>query len=286
MTVMEWDEIVATAAKLSDQFRSDGSIAWFRGQRDASWLLESSLHRYINRFTAQFIKPISVSDRRELLRAEYKTLYRQFKIDTWSLLDARERIDWGIVFAMQHFGLPTRMLDWTESFAAAVFFAQDHRQPSDDAAIWVIDPQCLNQLSIGMNGLVALDEDSSAPNVFPSQEWRPNWKAPNHDLRTIAASPIFTNPRMVAQRSAFTIAGDSFKPLDKQFRGFLVKKGRLVKLTLPASTYDAAEGYLERAGLDAFNFYPDLQGIAMKHEARAERKIRDAKKWYPQFFKP
>ncbi len=283
---MQWDEVIAIAAQLSDEFRSDGSTAWFRGHRDQSWLLESSLHRYIKRFTSKFSKPIPSADMRELLRSEYKTLYRQFKIDTWSLLNPQERIDWGVVFAMQHFGLPTRLLDWTESFACAVFFAQYQRKPSDDAAIWVLDPQCLNRASIGVYGLVALDEDPSSPNVFQSQEWHPKWKASKRDLRTIAVSPLHTNPRMVAQRSTFTVAGDAFVPLDKQFRGVLVKRKRLVKLTLSTSTYQAAEDYLDRAGLDAFNFYPDLQGIAMKHEARSERRIRDARKWYPQFYKP
>lgn len=221
---------------------------------------------------------------RGLLVGEYKTIYRQFKIDAWSLFDARERSDWAIIFTMQHFGLPTRLLDWTESFAAAVFFAQHRRDPNDDAAVWVLDPQCLNQVSIGINGLVALDEDLASPNVFDTRDWHPRWKTPVKPIRTIAGAPLYTNPRMVAQRSAFTVAGDTFRPLEQQFLGWLIKTGRLVKLTLPASIYDDAEEYLEIAGLNAFNFYPDLQGIAMKHEQRTLRRIAQAKKWFPQFF--
>jgi FRG domain len=282
---MTWAKILALVTELSEQIRSDGSVPWFRGHRLASWLLESSLHRYVKRFTSQFTKPISAADMRDLLRGEYKSIYRQFKVDTWSLLDSRERIDWGVVFAMQHFGLPTRLLDWTESFAAAVFFAQDRRKPTDDASIWVLDPQCLNKVSIGAYGIVALEEDPAAKNVFPTYQWHPRWKPPAKNLRTIAASPLYTNPRMVAQRSAFTVSGDTFQALDRQFPSLLVKHNRLVKIILPAATFHDAELFLDRAGLDAFNFFPDLQGIAMKHGARAERRIRDAKQWYPQFFK-
>jgi hypothetical protein len=39
------------------------------------------------------------------------------------------------------------------------------------------------------------------------------------------------------------------------------------------------------AGINAFTFFPDLQGLAMKHQARMESDIRLAKKAYPRLFK-
>jgi hypothetical protein len=99
----------------------------------------------------------------------------------------------------------------------------------------------------------------------------------------MAVAPIFTNPRMVAQRSMFTLAGDSFTPLDQEYAS-LLHEGRLVKLVLDSETFDAAEEYLSTAGLTAFSYYPDLEGLALKHEARVAQTIRDGKKFYPQFF--
>jgi len=89
---------------------------------------------------------------------------------------------------------------------------------------------------------------------------------------------------MVSQRSVFTLAGDGFMPVDEQFGG-LAESRRIVKLVLGPETYDEAEQYLATAGLNAFSYYPDLEGLVMKHEEEVERTIRDAKKFYPDFFK-
>jgi len=78
----------------------------------------------------------------------------------------------------------------------------------------------------------------------------------------------------------FTLAGDSFQPLEEQFAQ-LVGDGRLTKIILPPHLFEDAEDYLRMAGLTAFNFYPDLEGLALKHERAVEQTIRDAKRFYP-----
>ncbi len=223
--------------------------------------------------------PLDGNARRDLLRAEYKTAYRRFKADAWPLLDSRERSEWGIVFTMQHYGLPTRLLDWSESVACAVFFAQWRRNPDREAAIWVLDPQALNHAAVGREGLIALDDDHT-PGLFDSQPYHPKFVAPPCDLRSVAVSPLFTNPRMTAQRAAFTISGDSSLVLDSEFSG-VVQAGRLVKLSLAPSTFADANQFLATAGLTAFSFFPDLQGLGMRHEAELARRIQQTRRAYP-----
>lgn len=74
---------------------------------------------------------------------------------------------------------------------------------------------------------------------------------------------------MTAQRSAFTVSGDSSLPLDLEFPALLTS-GRLSRIVLPAAMFREANSFLEMAGLTAFSFYPDLQGLAMRHEAESE----------------
>ncbi|HEX7721889.1 MAG TPA: FRG domain-containing protein [Pyrinomonadaceae bacterium] len=280
---MTWNDIVDQAKALHDRYRADGSLAWYRGHRDAAWELKSTMHRHVDRMTRTFPRPTPHEDSVSLLREEYKTLYRRFKADAWSLLGERERSEWGVLFTMQHFSIPTRLMDWTESFACAVFFAQLRRKREDTAAIWVVDPQALNLMTVGRDGLMFLGDDTSSTTPVDPHAWHPRWTPPEDPLPTVAAAPLFTNPRMVAQRSMFTLAGDSFQPLEEQY-GQLVREERLSKIVLPPQLFDDADEYLSIAGLTAFNFYPDLQGLALKHEARAEQTIRDAKIFYPQFF--
>ena len=69
-----------------------------------------------------------------MIRDHFKSFYQDFKSKAWDLLAPEERLPWGLIFAMQHYGIPTTLLDCTESFAAAVYFANDDRADDQDAA--------------------------------------------------------------------------------------------------------------------------------------------------------
>lgn len=280
---MQWSDVVAQVHEISARFRADGSPPWFRGERDASWVLKSTIHRHVEQWFEGLARPMPDADRREQLIENAKAIYRRFKADAWPLLRGRERSEWGVLFAMQHFGLPTRLLDWTESFACATFFAHHHRKREDAAAIWVLDPQALNKLSIDEDVLLAIDNETVDPRINV-RAWHPQWKPPEEPLSSVAATPIFTNPRMVSQRSAFVLTGDLFEPLDQQHGGALGRAGQLIKIVLAPDTYEDVDAYLSLAGLNAYSFYPDLEGIALKHKAQTDRQIRDARRFYPDAF--
>src|SRR5882672_7203064 len=110
----KWQEIINRIQQFQMEIKKSGSVAWFRGHCSSEWKLHSNLHRHVKSLlSAGGIDP---SDNRAkwILLEEYKTLYRRFKSDAWPLLNAKERADWGIIFSMQHYGIPTRLLDWTE----------------------------------------------------------------------------------------------------------------------------------------------------------------------------
>lgn len=243
--------------------------------------MKSTLHRYVERLTANIDPTVPPNELRHLLRDEAKTIYRRFKREAWPLLRPAERSDWGVVFTMQHYRLPTRLLDWTESFLCALFFAQQHREPGDAAAVWVLDSAGLNEVS-GIRGLVSLDEDTvSEKTTVEVRKWHPRWVPPPDDLCTIAVSPIFTNARMTAQRAAFTLTGDSFLPLEKQFDQRLIHEERLVKIELPPESFDEVEDYIRVAGVRAFTYFPDLEGLALDHERHITETLRETPKFFP-----
>ena len=43
--------------------------------------------------------------------------------------------------------------------------------------------------------------------------------------------------------------------------------------------------YLEVAGLSPFTFYPDMEGLALKHKARVTWTLRKAREFYPDQIK-
>ena len=280
-------ELLARVQAINEDFLKKGSTAvWYRGHRKNEWKLKSTLHRHLDRLTSDLPQPLSPELMKETLREEAKTLYRRFQVEAWPLLRETERSDWGVLLAMQHYRLPTRFLDWTESFACALFFAQRGRAPRDTAAIWVLDGQRMNEVSLGHSGLVALDENVVAPTNPPDlRQWHPKYFPEPEDSPTIAVSPIFTNPRMTAQRSVFTLAGDSLLPLDEQFDGRLVRDGILVQIELPPAGFEEVENYLRLNGLRAFTYFPDLEGLAQDHEARVEETLSNIRKHHSQLLK-
>jgi hypothetical protein len=136
-----------------------------------------------------------------------------------------------------------------------LFFAQLDREPGKHAVVWALAPEHLNELSIGTRGLVSLDEHPGH-GVIDTTVWHPHWMAPTEDVRTIAATPISTNPRMTAQRAAFTHMGDSFSPLDEQFDGRLIREGALIRIDLPAPRVRLAPARIGFLTVDRDGWFP------------------------------
>src|SRR4051794_3378288 len=63
---------------------------------------------------------------------------------------AREPLDeWDWYYVMQHYRIPTRLLDWTESPLTALYFALGSAVEGTPACVWVLDPIALNRLTCG-----------------------------------------------------------------------------------------------------------------------------------------
>jgi hypothetical protein len=105
----------------------------FRGQSDASWDLSSSLERWINKFNL-VIKDFSFYERWMLDDFKKKIhLYSpNFKLP-------ENNFEW--LSVMQHYGAPTRLLDFTSSFYIACYFALI--DSNTQASIWAINRHAL-----------------------------------------------------------------------------------------------------------------------------------------------
>src|SRR3569832_2130761 len=111
----------------------DGAIRpWCRGQSDASWHLYPGVCR-----------PGVVCNPDEI-RSE-------FHLRALPLLRHIPGSDWEWYFLMQHYGLPTRLLDWTTGSLLGLYFAVRTEVGKQDAAVWIIDPWALNKRMIRRN---------------------------------------------------------------------------------------------------------------------------------------
>ena len=97
---------------------------------------------------------------------------------------------------------------------------------------------------------------------------------------------MFANTRMLAQRSRFTLSGDSFSSLDQQYDGALVRDRILIRIDIPADLHDELDDYLRVSGLRPFTFFPDLEGLRLEHEARVRRSFRELDQFASHALKP
>jgi FRG domain len=113
VTLETWDAIERTHNELLAN--RDGR--WnFRGQSSSAWGLETSLERAFKQFGIH--NPLERLQRETVLIKEFRRyahLYRESAI--------RDDDTLACLAVMQHYGAPTRLLDFTYSFYVALFFA-------------------------------------------------------------------------------------------------------------------------------------------------------------------
>lgn len=201
-------------------------------------------------------------------------LISKFKLNAPSLEsnlpDYDDHVSW--LFLMQHHGLPTRLLDWTESVLIALYFAVSENK-SDDGELWVMYPDALNKCG-KYSGGVALPNNRILRHIAskPAHNDPGKFKeelgleeAPKYPL---AIQPPMNFPRMVSQLSAFTIHPE---PLPNcTIPDLLQDEEYLVRYIIPANSKDKLLTDLAALGITPRTLRPDLDSLSatIKQEAK------------------
>jgi hypothetical protein len=167
------------------------------------------------------------------------------------------RQEWEWMFLMQHHRAYTRLLDWTESPLAALYFAvSEKRNWKSDGVLWCLDPVSLNrtanlkfefQLEIPAFGL-----DPVLDNYLPSRV-----HAGKSELFPVAIVGPRNTARMAAQLGTFTIMHRLNQPLET------IGKGKHVwRWIIPAGAKEPILNELARLSISALTLFPELDRVA------------------------
>lgn len=216
-----------------------GSI-WFRGHAMKSWKLNPGYLRLKN--------PPSES-----------TLLKRFKQSAVMLLerDPKDSFDW--LFLMQHYGLPTRLLDWSESPLVALYFAIDDHEDylDEDAAVWCLRPSELNK-----KANIKDDHEEFFIPSFDDEELK------NYSIESLVRGPKRTrllpiatiatrnNSRIQAQLGVFTIHHLDEVPIEE-----IGDASHVVKYIIPAASRGQILSQLRLLGFSKFTMFPELASI-------------------------
>jgi len=160
---------------------------------------------------------------------------------------------------MQHYGVPTRLLDFTESALAALYFATVEGADDENGCVWILHPANFN-LAYAANGgdIPAYSEKYVAPYLPELWERTPLPDPP------MAIDPPYNSRRLVAQRGKFVVYGKVRTPLN-QLSGVV---NALVRIDIPGEAKRNVRRQLLAAGISESVLFPGLPGLS--------REIREA----------
>jgi hypothetical protein len=237
--------------------RSDMAILpWFRGQADSEWRLVPKFYRS---------KPVNLTTELEI-REEFIT-------HAPALSDLKPANEWEWYFLMQHYGAPTRLLDWTDGALIALYFAVRDNSGDRHAAVWALDPWTLNIEVVGKDEVIPPGDAMFISARRKEHAWLPKRVGRPRSMNNlpIAVFPGHFDRRIGSQRSSFTVHG---KYADGLLKWAETNKYKgLRRFVIPSWEVKQIRRALDGCGIDETTVFPNLDALSRVVEFRwKERK--------------
>lgn len=209
----------------------------YRGQKEAKWDLKPSIGRQLELYEERNYNEA------DLLKEEYNML-KLFRLQAAAFLGRMPGKGWETLVLAQHHGLPTRLLDWTHSALAALYFAVE--RPSEvDSAVWMLWlPKGFIYPTGDDDDHQTGDDDDRDP--LELKELR--GFLPSHEV-----------PRVRAQSGLFTVHPSPTEPLRDDH---LPPGAILERVVIKNDARKDIKHKLARYGVSRQTLFPDLDGLA------------------------
>ena len=245
---------------VQDIHRKFNNVLWYRGCGRYSWGLSPSLFRH------------SKTDIVELLELENQLMNR-FKQRGYPFIQRVFADKWELLFFMQHYGVPTRLLDWSENPYVALYFAltsapatvvNNNLVYSEDVSVWIFNPTMWNRHIFPQMGD---DIDILSPINERQLEGYVPRENPRNDLQLIGDSPIaiygtHNSQRIVAQRGVFTVFGKDRANMEDTYINRSFPQDAIIKLRFSKDAVGDLQRSLWAIGITDSVVFPDLDGLA------------------------
>lgn len=248
----EWLEFLSEIENAQKELKlNQNEECFFRGHSDEKYKLQPGLFRGVKRTKHK------IPD--ELWEIEYAMFY-EFRARAKMVHDFN-LLDWDVLFYMQHHKCRTRLLDWSENFGAALYFALlGKKNPNFSPTIWLLNPYRLNELYQNDRDLYSPEYLNTVKkdhhitySAILNKDCHFWWDEP------LALYPLRRVDRLTSQGGYFTIHGNNILPLEVIAKS---ETDLLRKILLPLSAINDAEKFLKLFGINDFTMFPDLDGLS------------------------
>jgi hypothetical protein len=250
--ITSWEHSVNSSKEWTKEGPNGPNL--FRGQADKSWSLSPSLARRLGKGGYDYTQARKLE---MLILHEFQDRYGE-KDAHCKTLRKNDLLSWWEV--MQHHSAPTRLLDWSKSPYASLFFAVSS-SPGVDGAFYIIDAGHLQWIQS-----TRVKEPQNKSNMAALHELNKSVNGHSYEKSMVVITAPFPTSRMNAQHSSFTLSTEILESHD--IAGDDIVFGRcgnrsevnpsiLYKFTVPSTLKGEFAEALRENGLTKETLFPD-----------------------------
>jgi hypothetical protein len=255
--VSSWGQALHIASKLAGHA--------FRGQEDATWGLSSSIERAAQKW----------NHFPDMLHGAERIILRHFQRRAHQYIPSppapTELLEWLAI--VQHYGGPTRLVDFTHSFYIASFFAME--RAVGDAAVWAVSIQELQKRLLREPDTTGEETRQDFQRRVVSDILR----AERHAVGLTHVEPLRLDSRMTIQQGLFLFPHDIAAAFEENLCGAFniseddltphplntnedLRSAPLVKFIFPRDIHRDCLFELSSMNITAATLFPGLDGFA------------------------
>jgi FRG domain len=270
------DEIAKSLSEFIEKVRKvrqswavpDDKELWFRG--------EDKIHQTALRpklYRPAYNGRVKRVDELLKIEIEFYNSFQDYGLQLCTENFQEEHWYWDWYFLMQHHGVPTRLLDWSDGSLIALHFAVRHKRKDniEDAAVYIVEPDRLTEKLEPSKGYRTTKQRwrsyIKTHDEFTVAEWDRSWLPPEDDddakelpvpkLPCVLHTSHITR-RVAAQRSRFVVFGSEPDWLYREFQ----KRGSVIqRIVIHGPSIYGIKKELRESGVTESVIFPDLDGL-------------------------
>jgi hypothetical protein len=246
---------VETVSEPTDRLNELPSHYVYRGHANAEWPLQSSLERIlVNKWC-----PEQAAKHEEYALREFRSKFHLYDREN---IRPKSKFAW--LATMQHYGVPTRLVDFTESPYVALYFALEAYNPhcGSDFAVFAVDYRGVMSRSLTH----VSEQDPTFKETNNSMHGRQDEvfeivDSAGHEIAWVA-EPTQFNARLDRQSGTFLLSVNPGLRIADVLSSRLYDGVEVTKFVIPQSQYSNAFTLLRKMNITSKSLYGDLDGLA------------------------